>query len=211
MGLRRYLDVGAVWAWPPGNAPLQEARSRYTVTGAPTVGVGPWGPFLTFDGTDYVTLTAAEEWRLRFDSGTQDFSVGAWVRRGATGANQVVLSKEDGANDGWDLRFRTTDAIQFQLNADSAGGPATITDELWHSIIGVVDRSASLYVYVDGVAGSGVAIAGPVMATTSVPRIGARSFDASEKYEGDIAGVFLINRILSAAECLGIASGGGPF
>ena len=208
MNLRRYLQAGAVWAFPLGNQPLQEARSRYAVTGNPTQGAGPWGPFLSFDpSADYITLTAAQEHLLRFDSGALDFSVCAWVRRGATGANQVIFSKEDGANDGWDLRFRTTDAIQFQLNADSAGGPALITDDDWHCIVGVVDRSASLLVYVAGVVGAGVAIAGPAMATTSVPRMGARSFDASEKYEGDIAGVFVIGRVLSAAECLGLATG----
>lgn len=207
--LRRYFQLpGVVWCWPLSNQPLQEARDRHTVTGAPTVARGPWGPGLSFDGAnDYVTLGAAWEDQLRFDSGAQDFSVVAWVRRGATAADHTILSKEDAVDDGWILRFTSADAVQFKLNATSAGATGTLTDALWHTVIATVDRSTGLLVYLDGVPGGGVALAGPAMATTTAPRIGARAHDASDKYEGDIAGLAVVNYLLSAAECLNIATG----
>ncbi len=212
MNLRRYIQAGAVWAWPLSAQPLQEARDRAVVSGAPGVVNSPYGRALSFDGAaDYVTLGAAWEDQLRFDQGTQDFSVVAWVRRAVTGAFQFIFDKRDAGNDGWILYFFNDDRLTFQLGASLAFGP-TVTDTDWHSAITVVDRSADITVYTDGVAGTPVAIAGPAMATTIAPRIAAGSFDGTSKFNGDIAGVVIFPRVLSPAECLGMTgAGGGPF
>lgn len=204
--MRRFLDdPSCVFAWPRGSQPLQEARDRYTVAGAPAAELGSWGNAATFGGAaDYITLGAHEGFKTRFDSATQDFSIAAWCRRGATGANQTLYSVEDGADDGWIFRFLSTDVAQIKVNAASAGSPA-VADTDWHCVVGVVDRSASLLVYLDGVAGSGVAIAGPAMATTADPTIGVRLYDTSDYYDGAIAGVCVWNRVLSAAECLSLS------
>jgi hypothetical protein len=211
MSLRRFISAGAIFAWPLDNQPLQEARDRHVVTGAPTAGgIGPYGPFLTFDGAaDYITLGAAYEDQLRFDSGTQDFSVVAWVRRDAAALATIgyVIDKRDGAGDGWRFRVDQFGNVQFSVNFTGGLGPATIQDTLWHSVIGVVDRSVNITVYLDGIAGTPAAAAGIAMATTTAPTIGAQSYVGGSLWNGDIAGVFAIPQILSAAECLAISNG----
>ena len=173
--------------------------------GAPTAELGPWGNATVFGGAaDYITLGAHEGFKTRFDSATQDFSIAAWCRRGATGAIQTIFSVEDGADDGYIFRFLASDVAQIKVNAASAGSPA-VADAEWHCVVGVVDRSASLLVYLDGTPGAGVAIAGPAMATTATPRIGVRFYDTSGYYNGGIAGVCVWDRVLSAAECAGLA------
>ena len=205
--LRRYDAVGAVFSWPKTAQPLQEARDRHVVSGAPGVCDSPYGRALSFDGAaDYITLGAAHEDLLRFDSGTQDFSVVAWVRRAVTGVTGVVFDKRDGATDGYFLYVRDTDIPFFYVNAAGITGPA-VADTEWHCLIAVVDRSASITMYTDGIPGGSTAIAGPAMATTTAPRIGAKSFDGASKFNGDIAGVLVFPRVLSAVECLDIATG----
>lgn len=199
--MRRLLNSGAVWAYSLGV--LEDIRGRYTVTGAPTIVDSPYGHALRFDGTnDYITLAPEEEYALRFDSGAQDFSVVAWVRTAVLGAHQTIIDKRDGNADGWLLWLRISDVPSFILDSRIVSGPTTITDALWHCVAVVVDRSGNALVYLDGVPGTGVAMAGDVMATTTAPRIGAYSFGATNKWNGDIYAVAVYDRILTAAEVL---------
>lgn len=207
--LRRFFQLpDVVWAWPLSNQPLQEARDRHAVTGVPVQGVGPWGPYLTFDGSaDYVTLGAAWEDQLRFDSGTQDFSIVMWLRVLVVGMTNFFVSKIDAWTDGWYL-YQSVGIPRFGVNANITASVGAIPDTNWHCLIGVVDRSAEIRLYLDGsLDGRTAAIAGPAMATTTTPRIAAASQDGSQKFGGDIAGIAVLNRVLSAAECAGIATG----
>ena len=201
--VRRHLNAGAVWAYSLGD--LADVRARHAVTGAPTIVRSPWsGRAMRFDGAnDYVTLTA-QEYPLRFDAGTQDFSVVAWVRITAQG-DMTIIDKRDGADDGW-LLYTWIDGgdcgAGFSIDPDFAYNTDNllVTDQ-WHCIAATIDRSTLITVYVDGVPGTNtVDPAGEVMATTTAPRIGAQSFDAAAKFSGDIDAIAVWDRILSLAE-----------
>jgi hypothetical protein len=209
VNVERVIRAGAIWGWPRGNLPLQEARHFYAVTGNPTVGHGKYGPHLTFGGSDYVTLTAAEEALLRFDTAAEDFSIVARVRRDAAALATIgyVIDKRDGAGDGWRFRVDQFGNVQFSVNFTGGLGPATIQDALWHSLIAVVDRSADITVYLDGTPGTPAASVGAVMATTTAPTIGAQSYVGGSLWNGDIADVWIIDSVLTAAECLAISTG----
>ena len=210
MNVRRFIQAGAVWGWPLFGDPLTEARSRYVVTGNPGIEESPWGKAMSFDGTnDYVTLRDSEEYPLRFNSGAQDFSVVAWVRADED-ADATVIDKRDGADDGWMLY--TASGGYFGFSIDPSFGYAEAAVGAWHCIAATVDRSTLAQLYVDGIA-TGVTFnpAGEVMATTTVPRIGAQSFDAAAKLTGAVAGIVIWNRILTAAECAALATPGRAF
>ncbi len=212
--LRRYVSSGgATFAWPLSAEPLQEARDRHVVAGVPGVVNSPYGRALSFDGAnDYITLGAAWEDQLRFDQGTADFSIVAWVRRGVTGAWHWICGKRDASNDGYAFAFGIDDTLIGTVDNIAIYGPSTVTDALWHCVAFVVDRSGDALVYIDGTPGTGVAIGGEVMATTIAPTIGCRAYDNLWRFQGDIAGVVIFDRVLSAAECLGMTgAGGGPF
>jgi len=180
------------------------------VTGNPTVEAGPWGNALVLDGaTDYVTLGAAWEDQLRFNAGTQDFSIVAWVRLSAL-ADATIFDKRDGADDGW-LLYTWTDGgdcgVGFGLDHDYAYVDEVLFEaNRWYCVGASVDRSTLMTAYMNGVAGANTHNpAGEVMATTTAPRIGAQSFDGDVKFSGAIAGVVLFNRILTPAEHLALA------
>ena len=209
MGLRRYISVGARFAFPLDNQPLQEARERHVVTGNPTEGIGPWGPYLTFDGAaDYLTLGASWEDQLRFDLGTQDFSLVVWFRLDAVGAVQTLFDKRDGDNDGYVFFVDASDNLQFSLDAIDVSGTATLVVSTWYCGIITIDRSGNGQLYLNGVTdGAAVAIGGEVMATTTAPRIGAESAAAANYLEGAVAGIVVADRVYSPEECAGIAQG----
>ena len=209
MNVRRFLQAGAVWGWPQLGDPLTEARARYTVTGAPTIVESPWGLAMSFDGTnDYVTLKDSEEFLLRFDNGTQDFSIAAWVRTDTAGT-QFIFDKRDGNGDGWLFFQDASSFISLILDNVTVVGATEINDGLWHSVIASIDRSGNGQMYLDGVPdGAAVAINGNVMATTVLPRIGARSFTAAvTHWTGDLAGMVIWDRTLAAEEALALATG----
>ena len=168
---------------------------------------------MSFDGTnDYVTLRDSEEYPLRFNSGAQDFSVVAWFRRGESGANHIIIDKRDASGDGWVFFVAGNDRVYGILDGiDCYGAVGAVNDGLWHCAVWAVDRSANMLIYVDGVEGAGFAVGAEVMATTTVPRIGAQSFDADNKFIGDIAGIVVWNRILTADECAALATPGRAF
>ncbi len=210
MGLERlFNDPTCVFAYPRGNEPLQEARDFHTVVGAPTVEAGPWGPGLLFDGaTDHVIVNAAWEDSLRFNSGAQDFSIVAWIRLDSFGAQQTVICKLDGAADGWCLFIvAIVGTVGFGVNNIYPLAASGITDLNWHMVAATIDRSGNAIVYLDGVPGTPMAIGGEVMTTTSLPYIAARSYDLANKVDGAIAGIGILNRILSPEEVLGLSTG----
>ena len=198
--IRRLMNAGAVWAYSLGD--LADVRARHTVTGAPTIVNSPLGHALRLDGTnDYVTLVA-QEFPLRFDSGTQDFSICAWVKRNAWGAVGTVICKREAADDGWTLFFQGTEEIAFSVDGVDIVGATAVLDGDWHHVAAVIDRSGNGQLYLDGVAdGVAVAIGGEVMATTTAVRIGADSFaPAGNKFNGDVRSVVAFDRILSLVE-----------
>ncbi len=214
--LRRYISSGgATFAWPLSAEPLQEARDRHVVTGAPGVCNSPYGRALSLDGAaDYVTLGASWEDQTRFDAGTLDFSIVTWIRRGVTGTTHTIFDKRDADNDGWELLIFSNDQIIFSLGVtDASTGPNSFTSLDWTCLIATVDRDTAMTIYVNGQqVGTTPNPGGAAMATTTIPRIGAHSFNAINNFQGDIAGIVIFPRVLSPAECLGMTgAGGGPF
>ena len=209
--IQRHLGAGAVFAYNLGD--LADVRARYAVAGAPTIVDCPVrAKAMRFDGTnDYVTLGSAEEFNLRFDAGTQDFSVVAWVKRNAWGAVGTVVDKRDADADGWVLFFIGTEEIAFSVDGVDIVGATAVLDGDWHHVAAVIDRSGNGQMYLDGATdGAAVAVGGEVMATTTAPRIGADSFAPfANKFNGDIQMVAAWDRILSAGEIAQLAGVGG--
>ncbi len=205
MGFRQlYQDPSCVFAFPLSNQPLQEARDRHVVTGNPTVERSPWGNALVFDGiNDYVTLGADWDYPLRFDSGSQDFSIVMWVRRTSDTADiYTLIDKRDGNNDGWLVRINPNYQIYSSVNDTDVSGPIPPSATLdWRCIVFAVDRSGNGLTYVDGVPRTPVAMSGIAIATTTAVRIGAESYGAAaNRFSGAMAGVGIFNRVLSATE-----------
>ncbi len=151
-------------------------------------------------------LGGSWEDQLRFDSGTQDFSVVVWVRMDlGIGVPQFIISKEDVGNDGWVMRTTPTGQLVGSLNAVDATSTGIVADGLWHVAIMVVDRSVGIQLYLDGIPDGAAASVAAAMATTATPRIGADSYFGWNPLNGDVAGLFIIPRVLSAAECFDIA------
>jgi len=208
MNCQRFIQDGAVWAWPLHEDPLTEARKRYTVTGNPQVVDSPWGRALRFDGTnDYITLKSGEEYDLRFDSGSQDFSLATWIRYVSNGSSQIIIDKRDAGNDGWFLMIVSDGRPQARIQALQINGPSLITDQLWHSIVLTVDRDGNAYVYFDGTPGSAVGVGSTAMATTILPKIGVVPFDLSAKFAGDMAGIVVWDRALTPEEAVDLSQG----
>ena len=59
--------------------------------------------------SDYLDVSNDED--LSFGSGTQDFSVFAWVKRDTTGSLDIIVDNRDGTNDGWFLIYRADDLV----------------------------------------------------------------------------------------------------
>jgi len=202
--MQRLLQAGASFAYNLSD--LADVRARYTIGGAPTVVDSAYGgKSLYLDGTnDYVTLGPQEEHNLRFNAGTADFSIAAWVwPLGPTVLGGVIFGKEDGVNDGYHLWASGGGRVYLVFNAqDTFTDQYALDGERWQCIVATVDRSDVATIYIDGVdmTTTQPALAGAAMATTSVPTIGCRSYDNAVKWYGGIQAVSIWPRVLSQAE-----------
>jgi hypothetical protein len=94
-----------------------------------------------------------------FDTTTGNITVGAWIKRSASGTDvDTILAKwgNADADQAFRLSFSALDLPIFQTT-DGAGSTVTsagtaITDTNWHHLVGVFDNSNNTqYLYVDGV------------------------------------------------------------
>jgi len=161
------LWKGLVGAWVPSLGPtgstLRDVSgygNRGTLNGetAPIIGGNPKEPgyVLDYDGTlDFVDF--ADHNSLRFPN---SFTFAAWVKTSASGALNDILRKRN-RNDGGVMeiliRKNTSNQANFVMeddsdNAATVAGTTDISDGVWHFIVGVRDKPASLIrIYVDGV------------------------------------------------------------
>ncbi len=205
--LRRTLAVGAVFAHSLSS--LSDLRKRYTIAGAPTLVNSPFGKALSFDGAnDYVTLGEQEEYNLRFDSGAQDFSIMCRVRVTAS-ALHVIFDKRDSGGDGYLFYVSGGGGAILTLDAITiAGIAAAVSNDVWHHVAVVIDRSGNGQMYVDGAtSGAAVAIGSEAMATTRTPRIGASSTDGTSPFTGELRDISIWDRIVTAGEVLAASRG----
>ena len=171
-----------------------------TWTGNATNTAGKFGNAITLDGTgDYVTFADAAT--LRFDGSTQDFSLFAWIRRGATGSHYVV-AKKDSTSDGYHMRFTSgSGALECQINSTNFASTTTITDTTtWHLVGCTFDRDGNGQAFVDGLPdGTPEALSSTSLATTATFDIGA-FLAGPEYFNGAIDEARVYNRALSPAE-----------
>ncbi len=142
---------------------------------------GKYNSALGLDGNDYVTLTDTTNYA--FSSIYQDFAVFAWVKRAATGVNHFVVSKEDAANDGWNMQITSSNLVSCAVNNKVFTSTSTI-DTNWHHIGCVVNRAGNGQVYIDGNPdGTPVAISSTALSlTTTTTTIGARNYTPTGTY-----------------------------
>jgi hypothetical protein len=163
----------------------------------PTGGeAGKFGNGITFDASDdYVQV--ADNATIRFNSGTQDFSIFTWVKRAGTGSTGI-LQKLDGGNDGYAFRFLVTNLLRFQLNAISITSTTALTSTTdWYHVGVVVNRQGNAQLYINGVPdGTPVAINGEAMDTTVPLSLGR----AASSLNGTLDEARVYNRALSPAE-----------
>ena len=147
---------------------------------------GKFGKALSFDGTsDYVSVT--DDTSLRFDDASSDFSVFAWVKRGASGAIHYVVSKEDADNDGWRLQIDSGNTVTCSTGVTDVTSTTTITDTNWHHVGCTIDRGGNGQVYLDAKAtGVAVGVGSTAMATTAPLHIGSRSYTRTSFFNGTI-------------------------
>jgi len=155
---------------------------------------------LSFDGVDdYVEIP--DSFGLRFDSGSQDFTIGLWIKRlGLIGQARTIFDKRDGGNDGYVLNFQADDTVRFKINAIEIMSKNSITDtEIFHQIVVSIDRDGYGQIFIDGQADSAqVPINNESMSTTAPILIG-KGFDGYHT-NSIISGFSIYNRALSEAE-----------
>ena len=147
-------------AWLP--EAIETIASYPTRTfGEVSLGVGVRGQGLVFDGADdYIEVIDSDP---LYPTGA--LSIEAWVKTSAAGVEQVVASKYECGDDcvgsvsnsRFMLRVDPTGKVTFNVR-DSLGvedlvtGATTVTDGVFHHVVGVRDVTGStLRVYVDGV------------------------------------------------------------
>jgi len=224
--LRRYMQAGALFAFPYSGQPLQEARDRYLIGGAPTVVTGPLGPSLMFGGADWLDI--GDFPRYSFGSGAADtpFSVTAWVNM-TDATSFCIMGKGVYNTDAeWRLLVAADDLLYFQQFDESVadcyigqGSTATLTEweGRWVNICATYDgseTSAGTILYVNGVAVASTAAEnnpGTYVAMEDLAHAVWLGLDATDYAEGAITAATIWGRVLSPAEAAGFASGGGPF
>jgi hypothetical protein len=115
-----------------------------------------------FGGTDYVEIN--DHAALSFDdSGTNPFSIAAWIFVTPTASSQVIFSKRDDAKKEYAFFLTSTELLQFVIYDESAGKNATVFTNSaltsgWHFVVATYDStggataSSGMELYVDNVA-----------------------------------------------------------
>src|SRR3989344_3073386 len=180
-----------------GNLGIEYSGTLGTGSSAPTWATdGKRNSALSFDGGDYLQVTDAST--LRFDAATNDFSLFAWIKRGAIGAIHHIISKEDDINDGWRLMVNADNTVTCSVDSIDITSTATI-DTAWHNVGCTIDRDGNGQVYIDGrPSGAATAISSEVMANTSNLLIGTRSYTSSGYFNGYIDEPRIYNYVLTA-------------
>jgi len=152
-----------------------------------------------------ITLPYSSE--IAMGSDTQDFTISMWIQRDdLAGAWRTLFDTRDDNNDGWEFLLQSAfnGGLSIRIGtSDIDASNLAIADNEWHHIVGVVDRSDTASLYVDGVEVSytkQTSTSGITLSTSIDPVIGARAYATSEAFDGQISNLKVWNRVLSASD-----------
>jgi hypothetical protein len=179
---------------------------------------------LDFGGSVYATVS--DHAALSFDdSGSNPFSIAAWIYVTTTGVEQMILSKWDTAKEEYFFSINSSGQLTFTMRDASAGTEQTayVVAPLstgWHFVVVTYDSRGGngaadgLKLYIDGVFNSSGKIkVAPYTAMENLTAdmlIGARlSGGSEEKFFADkLDNIVLFDIELTAANILGLWNGG---
>jgi len=179
-----------------------DASSDWVNGALPTTNRPMLGKALDFDGSDdYITIPDTNA----LDFGTNPFSVTGWFKTNRSGTFQVLVSKvHSGNNNGWDVRFDTTNTLNFTIDDGGNGGSGAqsttlVNDNNWHHFAAVRADEINTYLYIDGkLEGTGSANNNDVSGTENL-EIGSRySTHAGSLWLGQIDEIKIYNYGLTA-------------
>ena len=123
---------------------------------------GRFGSGGEFDGVgDYVNVGDPADGSLDF--GTGDFTLGAWIKLTDVSSRRHFIAKDNGNInvDGFYYgEVYTNGKPRFLLHEQDSNtfvwveANITVNDGNWHHVVGVYDRDADLYIYIDGMSQS---------------------------------------------------------
>jgi hypothetical protein len=152
--------------------------------------------------------TGASEWGNKFNVGTTNFTLSAWVRTTST-TSMVIISKGAAAHEGYLAYFTAgKPALQLWYNGGTALnvgaiGSTTISDGNWHLVTWSIIRSGNVTAYVDGVAvgtGSVSAISAYTLTDSSSSFWTGCNYTGGSNFSGNIDEIMIWNRALPASE-----------
>ena len=112
------------------------------------------GTALNFERSRSEGVQAPNHSSLNF--GTGDFTIEAWVKRGADAGHATIVGKQNGSSVGYYLRI-TSNKLSFEAgsgfpNSLWVNGVSDISDNNWHHVAAVLNTSAkTLSLYIDGI------------------------------------------------------------
>ncbi len=181
--------------------------NRYTATfsGTPTWTTGKRGKALQFNGSSFATLSSATQESF---SGTQPFTVSAWVKT-TPDSRRAIVSSAGFVNGGYSLAMdggtaNGASAVFFIENSPSTNAIATspasyFATSTWNHVVGTYDGSVGR-VYVNGVLGGTTSGGITIGANPNSMRIGGATQGGWNNFVGTIDDVRVYNLALSAAE-----------
>ncbi len=170
-----------------------------------------------FDGTKYITFGYAPqvivERSVYFDGAVDyidmedaldlnptDFTISAWIKRGAGSANTSIVSKRDAAySEGYDVKINA--AGNFEVSWQN-GTTQTITTDVaipineWHQVA-IVYSGGTANLYIDGVLDKSASLTAPVATTQSFYIAAAGKNTPTAHFEGNIDEVRVWNTALN--------------
>jgi hypothetical protein len=205
---------GLITWWPgAGNANDLIGANNGTPQNGATFAPGEVGTAFSFDGmNDYVLVPDSRS--LDVSSG---LTIEAWVKTSGTADYSRIVDKYydpamGGNNTGYGVGFHTGGTMRCDIGNGSgsyavAFNSTVVTDGRWHHVAAVfTPLQATLYV--DGIAGTVVALAGFAPNTTQPLYLGEDPATSDRFYTGLLDEVSLYNRALSAAEIQTIYNAG---
>jgi hypothetical protein len=211
-GLVLYLDAGNTKSYISGSTTwndISRGDNNGTLVNGPTFSTGSGGS-IVFDGVnDYI-------FRSSYIDAGSNFSVFSWIRPGNINVRDGIVgnSYPYSSRQGFYLSTATNyggtlNTFFISIGADAAYRTAannSITLNTWNYIGGTITNGGQdIKLYVNGIEMSylgGILSSGSVTYNTNELLIGARRIGDLESFIGNISGVHMYNRVLSAQEVL---------